>query len=441
MIIIPKGIHRLAAWLPLWLLAALAWSVWAAASPGPALASRAEPLATASPPAPAAQPYADWHLPLPAGKWGISRGPCNSGARFTHDCGYFEERCSLDLVPLSGSMEDVPVLAPQAGEVFFEGTRIDTGLMLMIRHTDGRTSTFMHLARVVVAADERVEQGQVLGYAGSSGSSGNPHLHFVVQPNVVERECLDLTGLDELHFAQGWAVSRNRTWSDLALPEPPALLPSWLPTLTASPGLAGGEVLLPARLWLTPGQALTLPVMTASGTDGLTVNGFALKLMARQPAGVLFTLPISAPVKPGVYTQTLQALVGARVAGPWVPISYTVRTALDVSAANGVIRINPVLLSPGNWARVRGVPKLCWREEPVAGQAPFHYRAMVVGAATGLAGDPPGSAAAADSGWISVTCWEAPGLKPGIYQWKVFVRDGRGVMNRTNQRPQVFVVR
>jgi hypothetical protein len=330
-------------------------------------------------------------------------------------------------------MEGVPVLAPQAGEVFFEGMRTDGGLTLMVRHADGRISQYMHLARVVVAADERVAQGQVLAYAGNSGSSGNPHLHFAVQPDAVERECVSLAGLDELHFAEGWAVSKNRAWDDLELPEPPAQLPDWLPTLAISPALSGGQVLLPARLWLTPTQALTLPVVTASGTDGLTLNGFRLTPVRRLPAGLLFDLPITAPDKPGIYTQTLQALVGARVAGPWVPISYTVQPPLDTGPAHEVILINPVMVSPGNWARVRGAAQLCWQVDSAAGKAPFRYRALVVG--------PGGSAAAADSGWISATCWQTPALQPGLYQWKVFVRDGGGYMNRTNQRPQVFIVR
>ena len=392
------------------------------------LLSPTVPLSTTAPLS-LTQPFADWHLPLPAGKWGISRGPCNSGARFAHDCNYYEERCGVDLVALSGSTENVPVLAPQAGEVFFEGVRTDGGLTLMVRHGDGRTSVFMHLARVVVGADEHVEQGQVLGYVGRTGSIVNPHLHFVVQPSVVQRDCVDLKGLDELHFAEGWAISKNLPWRDLALPEPPAVMPIWLPTLAISPALSGGEVSLPASLWLTPSQAITLPVMTAPNVDGLTVNGFGLTPAARGPAGVLFNLGISAPARPGIYTQTLQALIGLRVAGPWVPISYTVRAAPDTSAAQGLILINPVMLSPGNWARVRGAPKLCWREDASAGRAPFYYRAMAVG---------PDSA---DSGWITATCWQVPGLKPGIYQWKVFVRDDRGHMNRTNQRPQAFVVR
>jgi hypothetical protein len=106
-----------------------------------------------------------------------------------------------------------------------------------------------------------------------------------------------------------------------------------------------------------------------------------------------------------------------------------VRPALDTGAANGILLINPVMLSPGNWAGVRGAPKLCWHEDATAGRPPFHYRAMAVGPAS------------VDSGWITATCWQASQLKPGIYQWKVFVRDDRGYMNRTNQRPQAFVVR
>ncbi len=380
--------------------AALAQGLGKAVNSAPPLS----PTVSLSPTAPLSltQPFADWHLPVPAGKWGISRGPCNSGAPFAHDCTYYEERCAVDLVALSGSMENVPVLAPQAGEVFFEGVRTDGGLTLVVRHDDGRASVFMHLSRVVVGADEHVEQGQVLGYVGRTGSIINPHLHFVVQPSVVQRECVDLKGLDQLHFAEGWAISQNLSWRDLALPEPPAVLPSWLPTLAISPALSGGEVLLPTRLWLTPTQAITLPVVAASDVDELTVNGFGLKPAARQPAGVLFNLGISAPAKPGTYTQTLQALIGLRVAGPWVPMSYTVRAALDLSVPQGVILFNPAMLSPANWARVRGAPKLCWHEYASAGREPFHFRVMAVGPAS------------VDSGWITPLSAASPKASPPL---------------------------
>jgi hypothetical protein len=47
----------------------------------------------------------------------------------------------------------------------------------------------------------------------------------------------------------------------------------------------------------------------------------------------------------------------------------------------------------------------------------------------------------ADSGWIADQCWQTPALPKGTYFWKVFVRDGNGHMNRTNQRPYVFRLR
>ena len=373
--------------------------------------------------------FSSWHLPLPAGKWGISRGPCNSGARFSHDCRYYEERCGVDLVPLSGSMENVPVLAPQAGQIFFMGTRTDAGLMLMLRHADGRVSVFMHLAQLAVGSDESVAQGQVIAYAGSTGSSGNPHLHFVVQPSAVERECVDLRGLDELHYAAGWAVSKNLAWQDLALPDPPSPLPGWLPTLALSPTLSAGQLALPARLELAPGAQMTLPVSAASGVDGLQLKGFTLKPAPARGGGVLFSLPLTSPSKAGEYTQTLQPMGGVLVAGPGVALRYTVRPAPDTRPGANVILINPTFVSPANLAVLRRTPQLCWSEDASAGKAPLHFRAMVVGAAS------------ADSGWISATCWQPPNLKPGTYSWKVFVRDAHGSMNRTNQRPLLFTVR
>ena len=81
--------------------------------------------------------FAGWHLPVPAGTWLISRGPCGSPGGFSHQCGYFEDNCAIDLTPLTESMLSVPVLAPQAGQVFFLGTRDDSGMVVMLT-TSGR---------------------------------------------------------------------------------------------------------------------------------------------------------------------------------------------------------------------------------------------------------------------------------------------------------------
>lgn len=335
----------------------------------------------------------------------------------------------MDLVALSGSPEHVPVLAPEAGQVFFMGTRSDAGMMLMLRHADGRVSAYMHLSKVAVGLDEYVTQGQVIAYIGSTGSSGNPHLHFDVQPDAVDRECVDLTGLDELHFGGGWAISKNVAWDQLTLPDPPSGMPGWLPTLAISGALSSGQVVLPAGLEISPTASITLPVVAASGVQDLTVGDAVLMPTKSPTSTVWFSLPLTAPFETGIYTQTLEPMPAAGPAGPGAVVTYTVRPAPDTRAAADAILINPTFVSPANWSSLREAPQLCWSEEPQAGQAPLEYRVMVVGAA------------AADSGWMDATCWQTPDLLSGTYFWKVFVRDARGYMNRTNQRPLAFVVR
>lgn len=53
------------------------------------------------------------------------------------------------------------------------------GLFVMIYHGEGLTSAYMHLARYVVRARDRVKAGQVIGVVGKSGiKESGAHLHF-----------------------------------------------------------------------------------------------------------------------------------------------------------------------------------------------------------------------------------------------------------------------
>lgn len=375
-------------------------------------------------PASGALDFSGWHLPLPAGEWQVSRGPCGSGAHFIHNCNYYEERCAVDFVPVSGSMEGAPVLAPQAGQVFYLGARSDAGIMLLLLHPDGRVSGFMHLAKVVVGPDEKVARGQVVAYAGSTGSSGNPHLHFFVQSNAVERECVELKGLDDLNYVTLIATSRNHAWPKLTLPDPPAALPGFLPTLGAA--ASTNAVILPGRLLLAPGATLRFPVAVrgaAAATRTLNLNGLILTPISRATGSATFSVPLTAPPQPGNYELILRTASGAAAKA-----RYSVRRPAEASAPLGLLVVNPTYLSPSGWSSVDGAPLLCWAYADKTAQKPFQFRVLVVGSTP------------ADSGWIAKTCWQTPRLKPGAYYWKVFVRDARGYMNRTNQRPYAFIV-
>ncbi|MCC6188694.1 MAG: M23 family metallopeptidase [Anaerolineales bacterium] len=379
----------------------------------------------------AAADFADWHLPLPAGEWRISRGPCGAGGLFTHQCGYYEDHCALDLTPMVGSMENVPVLAPQSGQVFFVGTRSDSGLTVMLEHADGRVSALMHLARIVVAPDERVIQGQVVAYAGNSGSSTRPHLHFHVQPNVVERTCLPLDTLDDTDLRAMTVRSYNLAWTDLELVDPPDGLPSWLPLLNAA---ALESAALPQRLILAPGTTVGLPVAirtTALMRGGVAYAGRRLTAVAQTETQKVFIVPVAAPAATGEYAGLLQlsSAWGGRAAGRALRLRFAVRAPPVTGAGARIVWISPIFVGPANWSELAEAPRLCWSEPASAGPPPLLFRARVAGPI------------AADSGWIAETCWQTPDLVPGTYAWKVFVRDSQGYMNRTNQRPFVFRLR
>ena len=54
------------------------------------------------------------------------------------------------------------------------------GNWLRIRHANGWETGYAHLSRYAVKAGQRVSQGQVVAFVGSTGRSTGPHLHYEV---------------------------------------------------------------------------------------------------------------------------------------------------------------------------------------------------------------------------------------------------------------------
>ncbi len=50
-----------------------------------------------------------------------------------------------------------------------------------IEHKDGTVGTYAHIQRATVKVGDAVKAGQIIAYAGSSGSPAGPHLHFDVR--------------------------------------------------------------------------------------------------------------------------------------------------------------------------------------------------------------------------------------------------------------------
>jgi len=108
------------------------------------------------------------------------------GARFTSGYGYRRH-------PILGTRRmhngvdwaaprGTPILAPGDGTVAFVGRKGGYGNHIRIRHGNGYKTTFSHMQRFAanIRKGVKVQQGQVIGYIGSTGRSTGPHLHYEV---------------------------------------------------------------------------------------------------------------------------------------------------------------------------------------------------------------------------------------------------------------------
>jgi len=65
--------------------------------------------------------------------------------------------------------------------VAWAGPKSGAGNLVEIQHTNGYTTYYMHLSRVLVRSGQRVEQGQRIGLVGMTGLATGPHLDFRIQ--------------------------------------------------------------------------------------------------------------------------------------------------------------------------------------------------------------------------------------------------------------------
>jgi murein DD-endopeptidase MepM/ murein hydrolase activator NlpD len=105
------------------------------------------------------------------------------GRRFHPVLHYWRLHAGIDLRDHCG----MPVYAARSGTVLWTQSRYGYGNQVMVDHGlykgNGLQSSYNHLTRWVVHAGQKVKVGQLVGYAGNTGTSGGCHLHFEVYVN------------------------------------------------------------------------------------------------------------------------------------------------------------------------------------------------------------------------------------------------------------------
>lgn len=79
-----------------------------------------------------------------------------------------------------------PIRAVGDGVVTFAGWAGPYGRKTTIRHNATYSTNYAHQSKIIVRRGQRVKQGQIIGYVGSSGFSTGPHVHYEMVKNGVK---------------------------------------------------------------------------------------------------------------------------------------------------------------------------------------------------------------------------------------------------------------
>ncbi len=109
-----------------------------------------------------------------------------------------------------------PILATGDGKVSFVGTKGGYGRTVILSHIGKYTTLYAHMSRFKkgLRTGQRIRQGQVIGYIGSSGLATGPHLHYEFRVNGVHRNPLTV----KLPKAQPLAKQYRAQFKTLATP-------------------------------------------------------------------------------------------------------------------------------------------------------------------------------------------------------------------------------
>jgi murein DD-endopeptidase MepM/ murein hydrolase activator NlpD len=128
-----------------------------------------------------------------------------------------------------GAPTGTPVQTIGDGRVIFAARKGGSGNLVEIQHSNGYTTYYMHLSKILVRNGERVEQGQRIGLVGMTGLATGPHLDFRIQHHG------EFLNFEKLPLPPSDPVAK-RDWDAFAAMRDTAM--AQMPPLAAKPGPA-----------------------------------------------------------------------------------------------------------------------------------------------------------------------------------------------------------
>jgi murein DD-endopeptidase MepM/ murein hydrolase activator NlpD len=100
-----------------------------------------------------------------------------SNSRFHPILKQYRPHLGIDYAAPTGT----PVQTIGEGRVIQAGPKGGAGNLIEIQHTNGYTTYYMHLSRILVRSGQHVSQGETIGLVGMTGLATGPHLDFRIQ--------------------------------------------------------------------------------------------------------------------------------------------------------------------------------------------------------------------------------------------------------------------
>ncbi len=91
--------------------------------------------------------------------------------------GYLHFHTGVDLLAGYGT----PIDAAAGGKVTAAGNAFDFGIRVEVTDSFGLVEVYAHMSQVAVTVGQEVQQGEKIGYVGSTGLSIGAHLHFQLE--------------------------------------------------------------------------------------------------------------------------------------------------------------------------------------------------------------------------------------------------------------------
>ena len=104
--------------------------------------------------------------------------------------GHWRQHKGVDFAAATGT----PIRASGDGVVDFSGTQSGYGNIVIIKHWSNYSTAYAHMSRFAsnLRQGQKVSQGDVIGYVGTTGWSTGPHLHYEFRVNNEPRDPLSV---------------------------------------------------------------------------------------------------------------------------------------------------------------------------------------------------------------------------------------------------------